>query len=349
MSLTLISTSSNFTRSTLKCLFPRIKFLDRFARRFTKSQKPGSPYTEVEKNGVRNLATDHSLQPTQRIELWLVDLVSGHTMELAPSREWLRSKLEKVRYDEISHTMAKLKHPWRTAISDFLQTRNEQEPPHLMWKLCFIGLPRRVSKLPLFGHRRGDSLVRLVVCQQKLAEDIASHGPQLASSQPHALDNFASVNSETELSSKASTRSHKQVFKSALRHSSGREGRSKGREQIPESREVSFADDGGSEIQEDGFGTITIETEVIADEAPRGTTIIPNDLIPTSAFEELGLPWIPLPRGLGGDTRELNKIPKALTHSEIYELERITKAKILEGEGKQIKLEIFQSINLSQS
>ena len=101
------------------------KLILRLSRRFSKSAQSVHIPPEMDTGNGHEIAASLS---SQHLELWLVDLVSGQKMELAPSHQWLKAKLTKTRYDEVSHKMAKLKHPWRTAISDFLRARNESEP-----------------------------------------------------------------------------------------------------------------------------------------------------------------------------------------------------------------------------
>lgn len=247
-------------------------------------------------------------------------------MELTPSHEWLRWKLEKARYNEVSHKLAKLKHPWRTAIQDFVHFRNEKEASHSPWKLCFIGLPRRVAKIAVFGHSRGDCLVRLIVCQQRNARDtgITSNDSGRPSHQP--LDDSSS----TYPVPKANESVHSTGRRGVLRHSEVVENRP--RESEP--REVSFADPVKSDMQVEDVGRIKTESEMIDGAMQRGTTWIPSNLVPSSVLEELNLPWVSLPGEVDDDRWEILKIPKALTTHEIEDLKRVIRSKIIEGESK---------------
>ena len=267
----------------------------------------------------------------QNLELWLVDLISGQKLELAPSREWLRLRLEKERHDEVSHKLAKLKHPWRTAIQEFLNSRNANEAPHLAWKLRFIGLPRRVSKLAVFGHRRGDCLVRLVLCQQRNTHT------GLTQSGSHTSD----VDQANQLHPEASLRADKGIpglgSRGSSQHPRNVESVENDQPQLQsKQRVVTFADaaEAEAEAEINHSGIINIESEVIDGEVLRGTTLIPSDLVPPSALDQLSLPWSPVPGGVDDDARQLFKIPRALTHEKIEELRRITKSMILDGESE---------------
>ncbi len=255
-------------------------------------------------------------------------------MELTPSREWLRSKADKARDDQIAHKMAKLKHPWRTAILDFLRSRNDREPPHLIWKLCFIGLPRRVSRLALFGHRRGDCLVRLVLCRTKVAENDSNNLPPWENPRLGIRGDSASIDPPANISSKTNTENRAQRLKGALRLPSDALGKNSRQQAKAESRGVSFAINGESDEELDECGTIRIEMEIFGDDEQRGTTTIDESLFPSEALSEFGLPWRKLEKEIDGETKELVQIPQALSDDQIEQLRRITMTKIIEGEGK---------------
>ena len=251
-------------------------------------------------------------------------------MELAPSHEWLKSKLEKTRYDEVSHKLAKLKHPWRATIQDFVHFRNEKDTSNLSWKLCFIGLPRRVPKIAVFGHRNGGCLVRLIVCQQRSASDLGNTAIDSSHSGRQPLDDSPSNHSVSKADKSILITSPK----GALRHPNSIKSKNNDRHRQSEPREVSFADPLESDMQVDYVTRVKIETEVIDGETQRGTTLIPSVLVESSALEQLNIPWIPLYGGVDDDRRHFLKIPKALTPDEIEELQRITRSKIIDGEGK---------------
>ena len=299
------------------------------SRRSSKSQQlDHSPPEWLNGNG-SNVDEDRNTDSTHNLELWLVDLISGQKMELAPSHEWLRLKLEKARHDEVSHKLAKLKHPWRTAIQEFMSSRNANEAPHLAWKLRFIGLPRRVSKVAIFGHRRGDCLVRLVLCQQRNAKTGLAHsGSNISDAFPPNQSDPETLSRTNKSMPLTGSRANSQLPRMVS-------GMNDDRPQQPSKRRVvSFTDGAESDTENGPSGIINIESEVIDGEISRGTTLIPSDLVPTSALDQLSLPWLSIPEGVDDDARQMLKIPRALAHEQVEELRRITKSMILDGESE---------------
>ena len=295
---------------------------------------PGPSTVDGNIENAHSVEHDQISHSIQHLQLWLVDLVSGQNMELFPSREWLRSKVDNARYDEVAHRMAKLKHPWRTAILDFVRSRNDRRPPHLAWKLCFIGLPRRVSKLALFGHRRGDCLVRLVLCQQKFNEGDSNTFSPWEEPNLNSPDEHAAVIPHTRISPKTVMGQHSRRPRSALKHFNENKGEINGTISKIGSREVSFSEDGDSNSEPAEFGTIRIERENFGEGISRGTTLIDSVVFPAEALREISLPWRKLEKEIDGQVQEFIHMPVALSNDEIEKLKQITMRKIVEGEGK---------------
>ena len=310
----------------------------RLPRRFSKSQRPDLSPLDLNNGTDRNFEKDHGLHSTSRLELWLLDLMSGQKVELAPPDEWLRSKLYKSSYSEVSHKLTKLKQPWRTAIIDFLQFRNEIEVSKLVWRLCFVGLPRRVSRMAIFGHHHGDCLVQLVICQQNNANGAVDPALGPARSSPHPQGISSSALLHPEPLPKSQTRPLLQGGKSVFKDSNDTGARSDGQRSGTDFREVAFADDTESHTKDDSVRTIQVESEVIDGETSRSTTLIPSDVISTSALDELGLPWVELPGGPNDDPPSVLKVPMDLRSFELDRLMFRTKLQIVNGEGKPGKL-----------
>ena len=55
----------------------------------------------------------------------------------------------------------------------FLNSRNRRDSSQLSWKLFSIEPPRRVSKLALFGHRRGDCPVKVAIVRERDSDRIS--------------------------------------------------------------------------------------------------------------------------------------------------------------------------------
>lgn len=126
--------------------------------------------TSVESNsqGNGNYQYKRGTDDEEFIELWLVDVFSRQHTELAPSERWMSQKLERIeKSNDVWHRFSKLQPMWRVAIQDFLRARNKAQKPEHAWKLIHIGLPRRMTKMSIFGHHHGGQLVRLIISGRK--------------------------------------------------------------------------------------------------------------------------------------------------------------------------------------
>lgn len=80
-------------------------------------------------------------------------------------------KLERIaKFSNVYRRFAQLQPMWRVAIEDFLKARNKAERPEQAWKLIHIGLPRRMTKMSIFGHHHKGQLVRLIISRRKTAD-----------------------------------------------------------------------------------------------------------------------------------------------------------------------------------
>lgn len=271
---------------------------------------------------------------TNGAEVWLVDVISGQRIELTPSRDWIQSKLNKSRQQDISQKLARLKPLWRTAILEFLQSRNQYEALHLTWKLQVIEFPGKVSKWSLFGQRNGEHLVQLVLSQQGFGN--GAMNPSLERS--NNLGNNSSPSLSAELPLRYASKSQK-IFdptpstKGSFKETSAIHDKA---ENHPRKPKVAFADSVDQDRSMEGFSTVVVETEIV-DETPhasRGTTLIPKDLIVPRALRELGYPFRDLSEATDGSLRDMFRIPRILTRRQVEELVRLTKSKMIDGEGQ---------------
>ena len=191
-----------------------------------------------------------------------------------------------------------------------------------------------MSRLALFGHLRGDCLVRLGVCQQKVAENATNSGPQQANAGMRTSVDPTSIKLQAKASPKMNGESRSQRLTGVLRPPSEIPNKTDEQNRRPDSREASLVDKTEFETQADEVNLIRVETEVIDGEPQRDTTIIPSDLLPSSTLDELDLPWITQPWEGDGEARQLIRIPRVLSHDQLEELQRITMTKIIKGECK---------------
>ena len=99
-------------------------------------------------------------------ETWLMDVSSSQRVELLPSNEWLDAKLNNPKKDlDVWHCFASLKPAWRTAVLEFIKLRSQN--PNPTWSLYHIEVPQRWSRTSLFGHKRDENLVQLILCRRK--------------------------------------------------------------------------------------------------------------------------------------------------------------------------------------
>lgn len=239
------------------------------------------------------------------VELWLVDAVSGQTTELAPSHDWLRSKLSKAKHHDIWQRLAQLKPQSRNTVLQFVDDRNQQQDPHSGWRLRFIGLPRRASKVPFFGHRHGECLVQLILCQR-------------------AGDSVAGASLKPSIKDLDSSQYQQQ------RQTLG----------------ASFADNTDTDQR---IMNVTFEVDVINDneDSPAGSTLIPKELVVADALKELEVPFMDLSQDpdFFEQPQELLRVPTLLADSKVEELIRLTRLKIVDGEGMMDDFELsFGSI-----
>lgn len=79
-------------------------------------------------------------------------------------------KLERIeKFSNVYPRFAQLQPMWRVAIQEFLEARNKAQRPEQAWKLIHIGLPRRMTKMSIFGHHHKGQLVRLIISRRKSA------------------------------------------------------------------------------------------------------------------------------------------------------------------------------------
>ena len=138
----------------------------RLYRIFSKSGKAQTPLIN-EASGDDNRSKTGNRFGSVRMELWLIDVLSGQVFELETSPKWLESHMKKIKHHETLHRLAQMSHQWQTAVQHCLRFRNEGEATGRLWRLFSIGFPRKVSRVPLFGHYHGDGLIQLAICQRE--------------------------------------------------------------------------------------------------------------------------------------------------------------------------------------
>ncbi len=125
---------------------------------------------ESSSQGNRSSQYNRGIDDQVNTELWLVDVFSRQHLEVDTSNRWLIQKLKRIeKSHDVWHRFAQLQPMWRVAIQDFLKDRNKAQSPEHPWRLIHIGLPRRMTKMAIFGHQHGGQLVRLIVSQRKIA------------------------------------------------------------------------------------------------------------------------------------------------------------------------------------
>lgn len=280
-----------------------------------------------------DIVNDSNLQkPNFSVELWLIDVISGQRIELAPSHKWIQSKLDKSRYHDVWQELARLRPQWRTAVLDFLHSRNQHEAPHLQWKPYFLDFPQ-VSRIGFLGHRQGGHLVQLIVYQQgdRSSEDLST------SSKVSSGGNISSISSsfQAPLDSSMKRRqdlSHDPGLKNSLKEASRSQEKAEDYGQNPR---VSFAEDVIQDPLKSRVSEVVVETETVDGDPSwsRNTTFISKDLVATSALREFGYPFRDLSEEPLNTPQNRLRIPMMLTEKEVESLIRLTKAMMVDGKG----------------
>lgn len=214
--------------------------------------------------------------------------------------------MENQRHQNISHKLAQLKQPWRNLILDFLQIRNDNEASNKKWKLLFIGLPRRVPKMALFGHRHGGCLVQLIVCQKDDTNGAGISPPESLYSEPHVSDSSTSTHPNAKFSPKSMKDSPAQGLKGSFKRSNGLHAKDEDQGRKLDTKNVSFADDAVHPKLRNLDATVIIEQEEIEGDPEflKGSTLVRKDLIHPSSLRELGIPFRYLPEHANDDPQQ---------------------------------------------
>lgn len=305
----------------------------RLYRLFFKSGKAQTIVINEASDDDKRSNTGTRLGSVCRIELWLIDVLSGQVTELETSQKWLDSHIKKTKHHDTLRRSAQMRHQWRTAIQGFLDFRNQKEPTNLLWKLSSISLPRRVSRVPVFGHRHGDYLVKLTICR---GEDVHSPQPSTSgrtSTRPQTPNGFITTKPSVG-SLTVSKKDHPvQESKSTSKYPNGNES---GKELIETNSglQVSPFRSKTRRKREDWISTVEILEEQFRDNRVQmtGISLIPTDLISASALKELDHPFTE-------DTaKKVSKVPSSLRDEELMELIRVTNAQMTDGQRKLLFL-----------
>ena len=289
---------------------------------------------------------NYGLHSTSNTELWLIDVLSGRGTELQPCRAWLRSKIENQRHHNISHKLAQLKQPWMNSIYDFLQFRNRNEVSNKKWKLLLIELPRRVPKTALFGHRHGGYLVQLIVCQQGETDGAAISPPESLHSKAHVSDSSTLTQPDANFSPESIENLPAQGVRSSFKHSNGLHAKDENEGRQLDSKNVFFTADATLPKIRSPDPTVMVEQEDFDRDSGilRGSTLVRKDLIPPTSLRQLGIPFRYFSENPNDDPQQFLKVPRILAIDQLVELVRVTKAKILNNEGKPIQLSFGSSM-----
>lgn len=95
---------------------------------------------------------------------------------LWPSDEWQDAKLNKIlkKGGDVWHQFARLKPLWRRAVLQFLEFKKQEENSD--WSLLSVELPQRSSHTRIFGHRRDDQLIQLILFSRSDTSPPPSNG-----------------------------------------------------------------------------------------------------------------------------------------------------------------------------
>ena len=249
------------------------------------------------------------------------------------SQNWLDSHIKKTKQHDTLRRLAQMRHQWRTAIQDFLDRRNHKEPTNLLWKLFSISLPRRMSRVPVFGHRHSDCLVKLTICR---AEDVLSQEPSTSgrtSARPQTPSSH--ITTKPSVASLAVPKKDHPAHESK-NTSKYHNGNESGKELIETKSDLQVPPNQSTtrRKRDDWISTVEIVEKRSRDNPLQvtGFTLIPTGLISASALRELDHPFTE-------DTaNEISMVPSILRDEELMELIRVTIAQITDGQRKLLFL-----------
>ena len=120
----------------------------------------------------------------REFQTWQIDVYSIQGVKFLPTNDWLIAKLKAMKKDEdVWSRFAKLRPYWRNAILAFLLSHNENENPE--WALYHLWFPLKWSRARLFGQRREEQLIQLLLSRRRVSdEDADMPGGRLKSQGP---------------------------------------------------------------------------------------------------------------------------------------------------------------------
>ena len=131
------------------------------SKRFTRESSPEPSLNFV--------LPESSTGPSTKLEIetWLIDVYSDRSTKFLPSADWLIAKLKTIKKDQdVWSRFANLRPHWRNAILEFLKFEKKSE-----WILYHLDVPKKLSRTRLFGQRRDEQLVQLVLCRRRMNDE----------------------------------------------------------------------------------------------------------------------------------------------------------------------------------
>ena len=197
-----------------------------------------------------------------------------------------------------------------------------------------------MPKFALFDHRHGGCLVQLIICQQNDTKGAAISPPESPHSEAHVSDNSTLTQLDANFSPKSIKNLPAQGLKSSFKHSNDLHAKGEDQGRKLDSKNVSFAADATPVQARSLEPTIIIEQKKIDEnsEVLRESTLVRKDLIPPSSLQKLDIFFRYFPEDPNDDFQQFLKVSRILKNDQLNELVRVTKSKILNGEGKSIQL-----------
>ena len=109
---------------------------------------------------------------TTKLEVgtWLLDVASNRSMEFLPSADWLVAKMKTTKKDQdVWSRFAKLTPHFRNSILAFLEIRRHFTNSE--WTLYHFEFPQKWSRTKLFGQKRDDHLIQLILCRPRVNDE----------------------------------------------------------------------------------------------------------------------------------------------------------------------------------
>ena len=222
------------------------------------------------------------------------------------------------------------------AVQHCLRLRNEREATGRLWRLFSIGFPRKMSRVPLFGHYHGDCLIQLAICQREDSHVSDQSAPWVLPPQ-FQIPDLINASGHTDAPPVTSTGDkNSTTAEKSFKNIDANQMSVTGKEHIQKPVKSNLRAEKLDELV-DGIHTVIIQGGRDDPDDPTlgGSTLIPIDLVQASALEELDYDFCHVPDSMANDRRQFSRISSALDADEIKKLVLISIKQTKNQQGRR--------------